>query len=399
MFTHRDTQCGGHLIRAHRPGTPYASGAGGLFRLQFGGRCSQVMLVMRLTFGSLVVLIATSLAFADATIPKADKPGSKDHPVLKRYDGSFIVAYEHQSFTDFVLPLSRLERVPGRKDTHNNNYYEPKEKKPLEGAYTRLVYLIPQDRSPLEVLRNYQQEITQKGGKILFECKDVECGGSATRSSSGGGGEMSLAMFLFPEERIKDPAFSNGSCAMTESITDQRYATAEIAAAATHLSILTYTLKDDLYCKAFNGRTIALIDVIEVKAREHKMITVTSAEMAKAISSSGSVALYGIYFDFNNADVKPESEPALAEIAKLLKSNVALKLLVVGHTDRVGTLQFNMDLSQRRAAAVVNVLVTKYQIAQGRLTPLGVAFASPVASNASEEGRAKNRRVELVENQ
>ena len=317
---------------------------------------------------------------------------------MKRYDGSFIVAYEQQGFTDFVLPLSRLEPVPGRKDAHNNNYHEPKQKKALEGAYTRLVYLIPDNRSPLEVLRNYQQEITQSGGKILFECKDAECGGSASRSSGGGGGNMSLAMFLFPDERIKDPSFSNGNCAMTESITDQRYATAEIPAQAAHLSILTYTLKDDLYCKAFNGRTIAVIDIVEGKPREQKMITVTSAEMAKEISSNGSVALYGIYFDVNKADVKAESEPALAEIAKLLKSNAALKLLVVGHTDHVGTIPFNMDLSQRRAAAVVSALVTKYQIAQTRLTPLGVAFASPVASNASEEGRAKNRRVELVEN-
>jgi outer membrane protein OmpA-like peptidoglycan-associated protein len=257
--------------------------------------------------------------------------------------------------------------------------------------------LIPANRSPLEVLRNYQQEITQKGGKILFECKDAECGGSASRSSQGGGGSMSLSMFLFPKERIKDAAFSNGSCAVTESISDQRYATAELPAQAAHLSMLTYTLQDDHYCKAFNGRTIAVIDIVEGKPREQKMVTVTSVEMAKQISSSGSVALYGIYFDVNKADVKTESEPALAEVAKLLKSNAALKLLVVGHTDRVGTLPFNMDLSQRRAAAVVHALVTTYQIAQSRLTPLGVAFASPVASNTSEEGRAQNRRVELVE--
>jgi OmpA-OmpF porin, OOP family len=367
MFTHRQTRCGRHST-------------------------------MPLTSLSVFVLIATSIVFADATIPKADKPGSKDHPLLKRYDGSFIVAYEHQNFTDFVLPLSRLEPVPGRQDRSNNRYYEPKQKKALEGAYTRLVYLIPENRSPLEVLRNYQQEITQKGGRILFECKDAECGGSARRSSVGGGGDMSLAMFLYPPERIKEEAFSNGSCAMSEAISDQRYATAEIPAQGAHVSILTYTLNEGLYCKAFSGRTIAVIDVMENKAREQKMITVTSAEMAKAISSSGSVALYGIYFDVNKVDVKPESEPTLAEIAKLLKSNAAMKLLVVGHTDHVGTLPFNMDLSQRRAAAVVSALVTTYQIAQSRLTPLGVAFASPVASNASEEGRAKNRRVELVEN-
>jgi outer membrane protein OmpA-like peptidoglycan-associated protein len=317
---------------------------------------------------ALSILTATSTAFAEATIPKADKPGSKDHP---------------------------LELVPDRKDAQNNRYHEPKQKKPLEGAYTRLVYLIPANRSPLEVLRNYQQEVTQKGGRILFECKAAECGGNATGSSGGGGGNMSLSMFLFPGDRVKEPSFSNGKCAMTEPIDDQRYAAAELPAQSVHLSILTYMLKGGRYCEALDGRTIAVIDIIEGKAREQKMVTVTSGEMAKEISSRGSVALYGIYFDFNKADLKPESDPALAEIAKLLKENAALKLLVVGHTDNVGTLPFNMDLSQRRAASVVSALVAK--IDKTRLTPLGVAYASPVAPNKSEEGRAKNRRVELVE--
>jgi outer membrane protein OmpA-like peptidoglycan-associated protein len=81
----------------------------------------------------------------------------------------------------------------------------------------------------------------------------------------------------------------------------------------------------------------------------------------------------------------------------LLKSDPKLKLLVVGHTDNVGGFTSNMALSEHRAAAVVNELVTKYQIAQSRLTPVGVSFASPVATNKTEEGRAKNRRVQLVE--
>jgi outer membrane protein OmpA-like peptidoglycan-associated protein len=75
-----------------------------------------------------------------------------------------------------------------------------------------------------------------------------------------------------------------------------------------------------------------------------------------------------------------------------------MKVLVVGHTDNVGTFVFNTDLSQRRAAAVVNVLASRFGIARERLTPFGVSFAAPVASNRTEEGRAKNRRVELVEN-
>jgi outer membrane protein OmpA-like peptidoglycan-associated protein len=74
-----------------------------------------------------------------------------------------------------------------------------------------------------------------------------------------------------------------------------------------------------------------------------------------------------------------------------------MKLLVVGHTDNVGTFAFNTDLSQRRAVAVVNALASRFGVARNRLTPFGVSFAAPVASNRTEEGRAKNRRVELVD--
>lgn len=95
--------------------------------------------------------------------------------------------------------------------------------------------------------------------------------------------------------------------------------------------------------------------------------------------------------------MKPESKATLEQIAKLL-GNTQLKLLVVGHTDNVGEFAGNMDLSKRRAEAVIAVLVGQYKVDRKRLTPAGVSFASPVAANTSEEGKAKNRRVELVPN-
>ena len=89
--------------------------------------------------------------------------------------------------------------------------------------------------------------------------------------------------------------------------------------------------------------------------------------------------------------------PALSEIAELLQENAKLQLYVVGHTDAIGTLSSNMDLSQRRAEATVKVLTGKYGIAPGRLRSWGDGSTSPIATNKSEEGRAKNRQVELVE--
>jgi outer membrane protein OmpA-like peptidoglycan-associated protein len=126
------------------------------------------------------------------------------------------------------------------------------------------------------------------------------------------------------------------------------------------------------------------------------MVTIDAAAMAKDISSTGHVALYGIYFDTDKAEIKPESQPALQEISKLLKQDPSLKLYIVGHTDNVGGFDYNLGLSERRAAAVVTALTAKHGIAAARLRPAGVGMLSPVAPNDSEQGRAKNRRVELV---
>ena len=111
---------------------------------------------------------------------------------------------------------------------------------------------------------------------------------------------------------------------------------------------------------------------------------------------TGKAAVYGIYFDTGKAEIKPESEPALKEIAKLLQADPKLKLYVVGHTDNSGGLDYNMKLSKDRADAVVKALTGKYGIAASRLSAFGVGPLAPVASNQTEEGRAKNRRVELV---
>jgi len=94
--------------------------------------------------------------------------------------------------------------------------------------------------------------------------------------------------------------------------------------------------------------------------------------------------------------VKRESDPTVAEIAKLLKNEPSLKLLVVGHTDNVGTFEFNPVLSGLCAKAVVDELTAQYGVSAERLFPFGVSSASAVASNETDQGRTKNRRVELV---
>jgi OmpA-OmpF porin, OOP family len=138
------------------------------------------------------------------------------------------------------------------------------------------------------------------------------------------------------------------------------------------------------------------LDIIETKPMKQRLVKVTADEMSSEIAKAGHATLYGILFDFNKAELKPESGPVLQEIGKLLQDKPELKLVVTGHTDAVGGFDFNRDLSQRRAAAVVTALATRYRVAAVRLIPFGASFSSPVAPNDTEEGRAKNRRVELV---
>ncbi|HEY1986722.1 MAG TPA: OmpA family protein [Terracidiphilus sp.] len=144
-----------------------------------------------------------------------------------------------------------------------------------------------------------------------------------------------------------------------------------------------------------SGMFITMV-VVEKQAMKQE-VTMDASAMADGIKDAGSVAIYGIYFDTGKSQLKPESEDALSEITKLMKANPSLKVLVVGHTDMAGDVNANQTLSQARAQAVVSALVTEHRIVHSRLIAVGDGSSAPVASNKTEEGRAKNRRVELVE--
>jgi OOP family OmpA-OmpF porin len=144
-----------------------------------------------------------------------------------------------------------------------------------------------------------------------------------------------------------------------------------------------------------SGLFIALV-VVEKQAMQQD-VTLDAKAMAQGLGETGRVAVYGILFDTGKADLKPESGPALTEIAKLLKEKPELKVYIVGHTDMVADLATNVKLSMARAQSVVSALVGQHGIAAPRLIAHGDGPFAPVASNKTEEGRARNRRVELVE--
>ncbi|UZE49740.1 OmpA family protein [Rhodopseudomonas sp. P2A-2r] len=355
-------------------------------------------MLTRLLITGFLLLAGVTAAQADATIPNKDIANARDNPLLKRYDGSFIVSYERLAFTDFKVPLSKLEKAGDTRDRMNNQVFKPAKELEVEGARTRIAYILPANRSPLEVLRNYQDVVKAAGGEVLYQCKGDDCGADPTRSSAGGGGDMSLLMYAVTEAQLKDAAFSNGACALAVEIDDQRFFAAKIpqTGGEAYVTVQTYQVKNDLYCKAFNERTVAVVHVVEPKPREQKMVVVKADEMAKTIGSTGRVALYGIFFDTGKAELKPESAPTLQEIAGLLASDPKLAVLIVGHTDNQGAYDYNLDLSRRRAESVVAALTASFRADAKRLRAAGVGMLAPAASNDADDGRAKNRRVEVV---
>lgn len=145
------------------------------------------------------------------------------------------------------------------------------------------------------------------------------------------------------------------------------------------------------------GLPLTKVIVLEERPMDTGMVKVDAAALKKGLEEFGYIAVYGIEFDTGKATLKPSSAPALEEVKKLLDESPNLKLYVVGHTDDVGKESANVTLSNARAVAVVQQLTTKYKVAKSRLKPAGVGPYVPVASNKNEQGRAKNRRVVLVE--
>jgi len=123
---------------------------------------------------------------------------------------------------------------------------------------------------------------------------------------------------------------------------------------------------------------------------------VSALDIKESIASQGKIALYGILFDTGKSDIKPESEKAISSIATYLKENPGAYVYIVGHTDNVGNYDMNQKLSKSRGESVKNYLVTKYNILATRLTGDGVGPVCPVTTNDTEEGKALNRRVEIV---
>ncbi len=319
-----------------------------------------------------------------------DAAGAKDHPMLKRVEGSVILKASGKKFDSHRIPLEKI------LFDYKEQTFRDWRKLTVEGARTTLFYRQPADSSTLECIRSYQQDLREKGFEVLFE-------GASNGKPTAEANELDDGYGRFVKQ-VYNTESDYGIQKYTLAASDDFRFTALKKPAEGEQGDVYVTIFCGAATKSWKepekgileGTVLARVDVIETKAMENRMVEVKAEEMQRQIDQTGRVALYGIFFDFNKTDLKPESDPTLREIAGLLAADPDLKLLVVGHTDNVGGFETNRDLSNRRAAAVVEVLVSRHKVSRQRLFPFGCSFASPAAPNASEDGRAKNRRVELV---
>jgi len=303
---------------------------------------------------------------------QADSPGGEDHPMVTRYEGSFIDGSEIHDFDEYVLALGPAVWKDEVKVAEKSEV--------LEGKITRILYRGPEERSTIEILKNYQSALEAAGFETLYSCGS-DCGNN-------------FASILYgpTEMRIRSTDTSGGAFDMPQ---DVRYLAAAKRDGANIVHVSLLTAFDNGFGE-LSKQAVTLLEIIESKSMDTGMVTVDAEAIGKGIDSTGHMAIYGVLFDTGSAKIKAESAPVLTEIARLLENRPSLSLLVVGHTDNQGDYDFNMNLSSQRANSVSRYLTEQHGIEAGRLRSAGVGFLAPVASNDSQDGRAQNRRVELV---
>lgn len=324
-----------------------------------------------------LLLLGMLLSSAAWAAPTQDVAGSKDPVGLPRYAGSVIFGYQYGDYDESELPLGKAFFKGGKRGFEQTKH--------VEGKRTRVLYLAPEGRSSLEVLRNYTQELAKSGYTPLFECSGEGCG------------KKTAETLYFHNERNKIPGKQVTEYAFSIETTDERlYVAEQNQGGVVNYVVVLAALSGNAADSSIKNRVTVYLETVQAGAMESRMVTMKSSEIEQAVTRDGKAAIYGVLFDTDRAEIKQESKPQLDEMGAYLQKNPGLAVYVVGHTDNQGKLDYNLSLSQRRAEAVVAALTGQYKISANRLVGKGVANLAPVASNASEEGRAKNRRVELV---
>jgi len=300
------------------------------------------------------LMISTNL-FAQRT---KDIEGSKDYPLVSRFKGSVIEWYQIRNFDRyFILSL---------QDNKISNYE-------VDGKITRIQYSVGKEHSVFEIYKSYENSLKETGFEILTTLNDENCG-------------VNLQEQLYNDEfhglnKLPRAALNPGD--------DEFY----------YLAVKKQIDDKDIYIVVYTaferGDLLVTFDAIEVQSIDKGLVSVKDLETN--LSKNGHIAIYDIHFDTGKSDIKPNSDSALNNIAEYLNVHSDKKYLIVGHTDNTGDFEANLKLSEARAGTVMNELITKYSVKAEQLKAYGDGSTAPIASNSTNDGKAKNRRVEIVE--
>ena len=295
---------------------------------------------------NLTVRIAIALLLGTACLPavaEEDVENCKDHPLFNRLPNHYITACENVDFDTQDFPLGTLDEEGHAKDVMT-----------VEGSKTVIWYGTREGAkasSSLQAMRNFQNAVKAAGGTVVAEFGAGE-----------GGKQLNDAKSWGPTDHATTLKLNKGGKEIW-------------------VLVLPITEGDGRY-------------VLRISEREAMKQDIAANELLDKINKDGFIALY-INFDTGKATIKPDSMTQLDQVAQALKSAPELKLEVAGHTDNVGAAASNKSLSEQRAQAVMKAL-SERGIAAARLTAKGYGQDKPAADNKTEDGRAKNRRVELV---
>jgi outer membrane protein OmpA-like peptidoglycan-associated protein len=290
------------------------------------------------------------MALLLADVSPSPAQTNKDHPVISAYPGAILSRREDAGYSEYhivtsINPQAKTDEeiIPGFA---------------VHGTLTRLAYENPKGRSALEIFTNYKEALEKAGFTILVECH--ECG--VARNALGRVNEIRY--------RGSDMRFLNAQLKQGDK--------------ETYVAIAMINLRHQ-------------IEVLERAEMERGLVVVTPELIEQGLMVDGRVVLEGIYFDTDKSTLKPESDAALRIIANYLTDHPDLKAYIVGHTDGTGAFDHNVNLSRERAATVVTALVDRFAIPGHRLASHGVGPLSPSRTNKNDDGRTRNRRVEMVE--
>lgn len=321
-----------------------------------------------MSISAAVLSAATALLLADAE-------GCADHPAVSRYPGMELAWCATQNYIPFRVPLGPVTGYRTIGAWHET-----------EGRLTRNFYVYEgADRTHSEVWRNMSDAIRSGGFEIVAQGLFPET------NVKGDVGGRSWQDVYYRENPWQARGAVNSLLAGTSSSGGSGAVVArkERADDTIHVVVTVEQHSAD--------QIGLLIDVMETKPAETGLVVANAEAMGQDIEEFGRTIITGLMFDHDTSTLLPDSKPALTEAARLLGTMPGKAFYIVGHTDMTGTHAYNMKLSADRAIEVRRTLIEDFGIAPERLEAAGVGPLSPLFTNGSSGGRAKNRRVELVE--